>query len=47
MEIKNGEVWCSYPFVKDPMCLSDNKRAVERVAAKVEKSLLKDGLYDV
>ena len=47
MEIKNGEVWCSYPFVKDPMCLSDNKGAVERVAAKVEKGLLKDGLYDV
>ena len=29
------------------MCLSDNKGAVELVAAKVEKGLLKDGLYNV
>ena len=46
MQIRNGEVYCSYPFVKDPSCLQDNKSAVLRVAEKVEKGLIKDGLHD-
>ena len=47
MEIRNGEVWCSYPYLKDPSCLADNKKAVLRVAEKVERGLIKDGLYSV
>ena len=47
MRLEKGEVWCGYPYVKNPACLSDNRRAVERVAVKVERGLIKDGLHDV
>ena len=47
MEIRNGEVWCSYPYTKDPSCLPDNRNSVLRIAQKVEKGLIKDGLHSV
>ena len=40
----NGEIRCSYPFIKDPACLSYNRDAALRVAEKVWRSLKKDGL---
>ena len=41
----NGEVWCDYPFIKDPSCLSYNRATVVKVAERVEKDLMKDGLH--
>ena len=43
----NGEVWCEYPFIKNPSCLPYNRHSAVRVAEKVEKDLMKDGLHDV
>ena len=43
-KLVNGEIWCSYPFVKDPVCLPNNRGAAVRVAEKVWNSLKKDGL---
>ena len=45
MELKNGEVWCQYPFVKDPASLSYNRASAVKVADRVERGLIKDGLY--
>ena len=42
--LTNGEIWCNYPFVKDPACLPNNRGAAVRVAEKVWSSLKKDGL---
>ena len=44
MKLENGEIWCNYPFIKDPKCLSFNREAAVRVAEKVWRSLKKDGL---
>ena len=41
----DGEVWCEYPFIKDPGCLPNNRSDVVKVAERVEKGLMKDGLY--
>ena len=43
----NGEIWCEYPFIKSPACLPYNRHSAVRVAEKVEKDLIKDGLHDV
>ena len=40
----NGEIWCDYPFVKDPACLSNNRDSAIKVAEKVWASLEKDNL---
>ena len=40
----NGEIWCQYPFIKDPACLPNNRASAVKVAEKVWKSLEKDGL---
>ena len=45
--MKNGEVHCEYPFIRDPSCLSHNRHAAVKVAEKVEKDLLKDNLREV
>ena len=45
MELKNGEVWCQYPFIKDPASLSYNRASAVKVAERVERGLIKDGLY--
>ena len=45
-KLLEGEVWCEYPFTKDPYCLSNNRSTVIKVAEKVEKDLLRDGLHD-
>ena len=45
-KIENGEVWCEYPYIKDPACLSYNRAAVAKVAEKVEKGLIRDGLHE-
>ena len=44
-KLVDGEVWCEYPFIKDPACLPFNRPAVVKVAEKVEKGLIRDGLY--
>ena len=41
----DGEVWCEYPFIKDPACLPYNRATVVKVAERVEKDLMKDGLH--
>ena len=46
-KLVNGEVWCEYPFTKNPSCLPYNRRSAVRVAEKVEKDLMKDGLHEV
>ena len=45
--LKNGEIWCEYPFIKDPSCLKNNRPAAIKVAGKIEKDLIRDGLYEV
>ena len=40
----NGEIWCDYPFVKDPSCLPYNRAAAVKVAEKVWASLEKDNM---
>ena len=45
-KLHEGEIWCEYPFKKDPSCLSHNRSTVIKVAEKVEKDLLRDGLYE-
>ena len=44
VKIVNGEVHVSYPFVKDPSCLPNNRSVVVKVADRLWKSLKKDGL---
>ena len=44
--LENGEIWCDYPFVRDPKCLSFNRDAAIKVAERVEKGLLKDNLKE-
>ena len=46
-KLKNGEVWCDYPFTKDPSCLSNNRNTVVKVEEKVEKDLIRDNLHEV
>ena len=46
MEIKNGEVWCKYPFIKEPTCLRNNRNVVVKVAEKVRKDLMRDNLLE-
>ena len=43
----NGEIWCEYPFVKDPACLPNNRSSAVKVAEKVWGSLKKDDLLHV
>ena len=43
-KLVNEELWCEYPFVKDPSCLPYNRPTVFKVAQKVDKDLIKDGL---
>ena len=45
-KIENGEVWCDYPYIKDPACLPYNRGAVAKVAERVEKGLIRDGLHE-
>ena len=44
--IVNDKVYCDYPFKKDPSCLKYNREAAIKVATKVEKDLLRDGLHE-
>ena len=42
----NGEIWCDYPFIKDPACLFINRGSAVKVAEKVWQGL-KDKLLHV
>ena len=44
--IMDGQIHVSYPFVKDPSCLPNNRSAAVKVAARLWKSLEKDGLLE-
>ena len=44
--LHNGEVWCDYPFMKNPACLSFNRNTVVKVAEKVERDLIRDNLHE-
>ena len=46
-QIIDNKVWCDYPFKKDPACLKYNRDAALKVAMKVERDLLRDGLHNV
>ena len=43
----NGEVWCDYPFIKDPSCLPNNRASAIKVAEKVRAGLKKDNMLQV
>ena len=43
-QLINGQIWCDYPFTKDPSCLSNNREAAIAVAEKVRCSLKRDNL---
>ena len=42
----NGEIWCTYPYIKDPSCLANNRQSAVKVAEKVYNSLKKDNLLE-
>ena len=42
--LENGQIWCDYPFIKDPACLPNNRVAAVAVAEKVRKGLKRDNL---
>ena len=44
VRLENGEVWVTYPFIKDPKCLQNNRDNVVKMAEGLWKSLKKDGL---
>ena len=46
-KLKDGEVWCDYPFTKDPSCLPYNRNTVVKVEEKVEKDLIRDNLHEI
>ena len=45
-KLENGQIWCDFPFIKDPVCLPNNRDAAVAVAEKVRKSLIRDNLLD-
>ena len=42
--LENGQIWCDYPFIKDPACLPNNRGAAIAVAEKVRRGLIKYNL---
>ena len=40
----NGQIWCDYPFIRDPSCLPNNREAAIAVAEKVRRGLKRDNL---
>ena len=46
-KLVNGEVWCDYPFIRDPACLPNNRSSAVKVAEKVWASLKKDNMIQV
>ena len=44
--LENGQIWCDYPFIKDPVCLPNNRGAAIAVAEKVRKGLIRDNLLE-
>ena len=42
--LENGQIWCDYPYIKDPACLPNNRAAAVAVAEKVRQGLKKDNL---
>ena len=40
----DGQIWCDYPFIKDPACLPNNRSSAVAVAEKVRRGLKKDNL---
>ena len=44
-ELRDGKVWCDYPFTKDPASLSFNRSSAVKVAERVEKGIIKDVLH--
>ena len=46
IKIIDGQVHVSYPFIKNPYCLSHNRSVVVKIASKLWQSLKKDSLLD-
>ena len=46
-QLKDGHIWCDYPYKKDPACLPFNRGAALKVEEKVERDLMRDGLIEV
>ena len=46
VNIVNGEIHVRYPFIKNPSCLPNNRHVVVRVAERLWKTLIKDGLLN-
>ena len=46
VHVKDGQIHVSYPFIKNPSCLPNNRSDAVRVAEKLWKSLKRDGLLD-
>ena len=45
-KLVDGEIWCDYPYIKDPSCLKFNRGSAIKVDEKVEKELLSDNLHE-
>ena len=46
IKIIGGQVHVTYPFIKNPDCLSDNRTVAVKIAQKLWQSLRKDGLLE-
>ena len=44
VKLVDGQIYCDYPFIKDPSCLSNNRASAVAVAEKVWRGLKKDNL---
>ena len=45
VKLINGEIQVSYPFIRDPNCLPNNRNAVVRITEKLEKRLLSTDMH--
>ena len=46
VQLVNGQIHVTYPFKRDPHCLTNNREVVVKMAEKMEKSLLKSGYHE-
>ena len=44
VKVENGQVHVTYPFIKNPSCLPNNRRVAVKIAEKLWKSLERDKL---
>ena len=46
IRIESGEIHVEYPFIKDPICLPNNKATAVKMAEKLESRLKREGMLE-